>query len=632
VSVRSTTVFAAQQLHPVATRWLTALVIGVIALYVLFFIVFFRQSGPRDGDQFLVFHSLQYWNAALFGIAKQWTPLMCSGLSLAGEPQVPFMSLSMALSYVWGPLWGVRLTTATYLVAGWMGGFLYAGLWLRIRMQRALSASLFIGNGFFFCRLGFGHFDFIPFLILPLTLWVLHRGAERSRDPLGIGSALRLLLTVLLLGATLALVIDGSPVAIIHLLLWMGIYAGALAISIRRTAPAAIFALAVLLAGFLDAGYLWPMLQSQAFFPRLTADRFTSALSLVWFAILPLRGKVLPANGNGHELSVYIGPILVYCLWRYRYWLVADVPAALGRPLLVVSVASIVLGMGSLKGLHVPTWLSPFDLLRPLPGFRSIGVTGRYWGFLALPLSLMSAAALWKFASELRPGWRTHVCLASVLIFQLGFQAETLISQWLHSPPFSTASLATPFKHGPETVEYVAIPGGYLQGQILTPTRGVCDCYDMDDFTRAQNGPGSTLIAQVMVNGKDLISAPSFDAQFVTWSHIRLHGGCATGSEPACALSPSTRVQFTLSQAYHQGWRASGCTTSASAHGNLILDCSAENLRAASVEVVFDDPSSDWGARISLTLWAAWLNAMAFLLVACTSWRATLNRLPRSLP
>jgi len=67
------------------------------------------------------------------------------------------------------------------------------------------------------------------------------------------------------------------------------------------------------LAVFLDAGYLWPMLQSQALFPRLTADRFTSALSLVWFAILPLRGKVLPANGNGHELSVYIGPVLVYC-------------------------------------------------------------------------------------------------------------------------------------------------------------------------------------------------------------------------------------------------------------------------------------------------------------------------------
>jgi len=82
--------------------------------------------------------------------------------------------------------------------------------------------------------------------------------------------------------------------------------------------------------------------------------------------------------------------------------------------------------------------------------------------------------------------------------FQLGFQAETLTSQWLHSPPFLAASLATPFKHGPEAVEYVAIPKAF-QGQLLTPTRGVCDCYDMDDFTRAQNEPGSTLITQVIV-------------------------------------------------------------------------------------------------------------------------------------
>jgi hypothetical protein len=605
-----------ERLHPVAAGWLTALVIGVAAVYALFFVTFFRQSGPRDGDQFLVFHSLQYWNAALFGIAKQWTPVMCSGLSLAGEPQVPFMSLSMALSYVWGPLLGVRLTTAAYLVAGWFGGFLYAGLWLRIRLQRALAASLFIGNGFFFCRLGFGHFDFIPFLILPLILWVLHRGAERTRDPFGIVSLLRRLFTVLLLGATVALVIDGSPVAIIHLLLWIGIYAGVLAVSIRRTAPAAMFASAVLLAALLDAGYLWPMLQSQTLYPRLTADRFTSALSLLWFAILPLRGKVLPANGNGHELSVYIGPVLIYCLWRYRSRLAADLPAALGRPLLVVSVASIVLGMGSLKGLHVPTWLSPFDLLRPLPGFRSIGVTGRFWGFLALPLSLMSAAALWRFASELRPGWRMHVCFASVLIFQLGFQAETLTSQWLHSPLFLPASLTTPFKQGPETVEYVALPGENFQGQILTPTRGVCDCYDMDDFTRAQNGPGSTLVAQVIINGKPLESTPPFDAHFVTWSHIRIHRSCAAGSDPACALSPGTRVQFTLSQAYHQAWRAAGCITSASARGNLIIDCPAEYSRAASLEVVFDDLSSDRGARISLILWTAWLVAIAFLLVA----------------
>src|ERR1700738_1064356 len=127
-------------LRPLARRWLSALSLGIVTVYGLFYGVFLGRSGPKDGDQFLVFHSLQYWNAALFGIAKQWTPVMCSGLSLAGEPQVPFMSLSMALSYVWGPLWGVRLTTAAYLVAGWFGGVLYAGLWVPDCLQRAAGA------------------------------------------------------------------------------------------------------------------------------------------------------------------------------------------------------------------------------------------------------------------------------------------------------------------------------------------------------------------------------------------------------------------------------------------------------------------------------------------------------------
>src|SRR3979490_3051587 len=222
---------AGSALRPHARRWLSALSFGIVTIYAVFYVVFLTRSGPKDGDQFLVFHSLQYWNASMFGIAKQWTPLMCSGLSMAGETHMPFMSLSMALSYMLGPLWGVKLAGAIYLSLGWIGAFLYAGLWLKVNAQRTLAAALFIGNGFFFCRLSFGHFDFIPFLILPLMLWALHRGAEWTKSPFGIGSALRLLLSVLLLGATIALVIDGAPVAIIHLLLWIGIYAGALAIS-----------------------------------------------------------------------------------------------------------------------------------------------------------------------------------------------------------------------------------------------------------------------------------------------------------------------------------------------------------------------------------------------------------------
>src|ERR1700736_1589600 len=191
-----------------ARRWLSALSVGILAVYGLFFLLSWNRSGPKDGDQFLAFHTLQYWNSSMFGIAKQWTPLLGSGLSMAGEPQVPFMSLSMALSYVLGPLWGGKLALAIFLLSGWTGAFLYSGLWLRLNAQRTLAAALFIGNGFFFCRLSFGHFDFIPFLILPLMLWALHRGIEWQREARTARNAVRFMLAALLMGAALALAID----------------------------------------------------------------------------------------------------------------------------------------------------------------------------------------------------------------------------------------------------------------------------------------------------------------------------------------------------------------------------------------------------------------------------------------
>ena len=592
--------------RPLARRWLRALSLGIVAVYALFYVVFLSQSGPKDGDQFLVFHSLQYWNASMFGIAKQWTPLMCSGLSMAGEPQVPFMSLSMALSYMLGPLWGVKLAIAIYFLAGWAGAYLYAGLWLKLNAQRTLAAALFIGNGFFFCRLSYGHFDFIPFLILPLMLWVLHLGIEWSREAWSARKPVRLVLTALLMGAALALAIDGSPVAIIHLVFWIGLYALVLAITARSAAPIALFACAVGLAMVLDAGYLWPMLQSQSAFPRLTADRFTSALSLLWFALLPLRGKLLPANGNGHELSVFIGPVLVYCLWRYRHWLAANLPTTMGRPLLVVSAVSIVLGMGSLKVLHVPIWLSPFDSLRHLPGFRSIGVTGRYWGFLALPLSLLSAVALWKYVAEFGEGWRLHLCLSLALIFQLGFQGETLAALWMHSPHYRLASHGNHFRHGPEDIDYVAIQDDHLQGQVIAPTRGVSNCYDMDDFIRAETGSGKNLVMRVMQEWKPSDAATAVHARFSTWSHIRLAADTA---------SPVGRMQVVLRQAYHPLWNAAGCDTYSSLHGNLIVDCPVSRLREGPIELDFRDSTSDFAARISTTTWKSWLLATASMML-----------------
>jgi hypothetical protein len=401
-------------------------------------------------------------------------------------------------------------------------------------------------------------------------------------------------------------------------MLWVGLYAVVLALNSRSAAPVAFFGCAFLLASLLDAGYLWPMLEAQATFPRHPADSFTSVLSLLWFAILPMRGKVLPANGNGHELSVFIGPVLAWCVWRAHRSGRAQLPTSMRVPLYAVSVVSIVLGMGSLKVLHIPTWLSPFDLVRPLPGFRSITVTGRFWGFLALPLSVAGAGALWDTVARMSSGWRLHMLLGSVLVFQLAFQAETLGSHWFGSADYRAAAIFDSFRAGPESIKYVAIGDSHLQGEVLAPTVGVCDCYDMDDFVRATTGPGADLVLQAQEEGVPPGFEPAIRAEFASWSRIRIQADCGFSQTlPVCNPPLGARLRITLKQAFHSGWRApSGCEMGPAGSGNLVLVCPAARLLHSPVELEFHDPLSELSARISILTWKAWMClAAAALLV-----------------
>ena len=81
-------------------------------------------------------------------------------------------------------------------------------------------------------------------------------------------------------------------------------------------------------------------------------------------------------------------------------------------------------------------------------------------------------------------------------------QTETLAAHWMHSPHYRSYAAGSHFRQGPETIEYVATRERLLQGQVIAPTRGVSDCYDMDDFNRPDVGPGSALVKKVMKDGK----------------------------------------------------------------------------------------------------------------------------------
>jgi hypothetical protein len=571
-------------------HWYRAFIVAIPATYGVALVTFARRVGTSDYDQFLVFHELQYWNANLFGLAKQWTPVMCSGLSLAGEPQVPFASLSMLLGYALGPLPGIVIGNVVFLTVGWVGAYLYSGLWFSDKTQRALAGSLFIGNGFFICRLAHGHLDFLPFLALPLALWTIHRAW---------GS----ILAAVLLGVLFTLVIDGSPVAIIHWLFWVGLYSGTLSLLRRSPLPLLTFVAACCVTCVLDAGYLWPMVRAQAQFPRLTNDTFTGPWSLLWFILIPMRGKVLPANGTGIELSVFIGPVLAYLIWRYRRGLVAQLPRELLLPLLVVSLVSVWLGMGSLRVAGLPLWMSPFDWLRPLPGFRSIGVTGRYWGFLALPLSLLAAAALWRYATQ-EVASRGHAMLiAAAFLIQMGFEGESLVAAWMPSRVSEEVALDGLFNGKLERVTATLNPSSdsdpHQQGEYISPVRAVVNCYDMDAFARADVRPGTDLIKSVSLDGGQ--RAPRLDAGFASWNRIRLETRSVVPTAYFAGGVPrGAMVRIVLNQAYHTGWSSRSCAVERGERDNLVARCPMEALENGPVDLFFFDSLSALGTRASL--------------------------------
>jgi hypothetical protein len=202
------------------------------------------------------------------------------------------------------------------------------------------------------------------------------------------------------------------------------------------------------------------------------------------------------------------------------------------------------------------------------------------------------------------------------LIFQIGFQAETLTALWLHSPHYRLAPHGDYFRHGPEDIDYVAIKDNHLQGQVIAPTRGVSNCYDMDDFIRPETGSGNNLIKRVMQEWKPLNAATAVHARFSTWSHIRLAVDCPlSGHDSSCLTSPAGRMQVVLRQAYHPLWNAPGCDTYSSMHGNLIVDCPASRVREGTIELDFRDATSDFAARISTTTWKSWLLATASMML-----------------
>ena len=553
-------------------------------VYLVVFGMFLFRAGDTDWDQILSFHELSLWNRELSGPAKQWNPLMRGGMSLAGDPQVPVFSPSMILARLMEPAAAIKISCLLFLAAGALGAWLLARDYRLDRRTSALAAALFVGNGFILSRFSHGHVVFLGTLGLPLWLWAARRSMRASGEPVGRANW-RFLCLMLAGGVFFALSTDGAPIAILLLLVWVGLDAAVLAWQKRSPRPVAFFAGAVLVAVALDAIYYFPLAANAVLFPRTRPPVFVDPFVFVWFLLLPLRGKVLPAPANGHEFSVYVGPVLAYLIVRYRREIARAWPREDLRRMLIVSAAMLVFGFGAWRALA--SWLppGPFDLLHRLPGFMAIGIPSRFWGFLALPLALSSAIALGRLEAE-TSRCRPHLALwAAAFLFTLGFQAVSLVLPFVGE----RGRLVVKAKPVPPTVTSIRnVHGPFLsQSGELSPETGLIEAYDAHDFIQGSIREGAALVLEA--RGPEGQPVP-VNARWDGWSRIRL----------VFPLGAAAGTAIVFNQNFHPRWVFTAGEAVQDARGNLAARLPNGARPGEALDLVFHDPFSALGSRVSL--------------------------------
>ncbi len=576
----------------VATRPLrslsAALTLAIPAIYVLVLGAFLLRKGDTDWDQMLAFHQIELWNTKLFGIEKQWNPLMAGGMSLAGDPQVPVLSPSILLARMMPPAAAIKAAVLLFVAIGWVGAFLLARRLGLDRRTSALAGSLFAGNGYILSHLSHGHIGFLGTLTLPLWLWASRTVSRGPGEPFG-RAARRWLGFTLAGGVLFALSADGEPMTILRLAVWVGLDGLLLAWRRRSAAPLLFLAGAAAAGVCLDAIFLFPMAANQAIFPRWRAPILLDPLLFVWFLILPVRGKVLPAPANGHEFSLYIGPVLAYLLVRYRARIARWFPADELRRCLVLSALIFLIGLGAFRTLGAWAPPGPFDLLHLLPGFRTVGIPARFWGYLALPLALAGAVAIRGLESETTEARPHRTVWALLILFSIPFEVMSLAGPFL-SAKGRPDSPAAPLPAKIRTIVNAERPYA-SQALTLKPDAGLIQAYNDHDYLRGSIMPGAELIRNATTaDGGALPALAEWDG----WNAIVLT--LPAGGGPGTIL---------FNQNFHPRWTSSAGVVTRNGSGNLALRLTAPMPAGAAITLRFHDGWSVLGKEVSrISAWA----------------------------
>ena len=345
--------------------------------------------------------------------ALPWfSPHVCGGVPFLADPQVPYVTLTQALTLVVSPMAAVRATILAAAGAGYLGTYALARAALRASAPASLLAGvLFMFNAFFVTRMLIGHLNMVAFMLLPaLLLAVLPwpaapARAGLARDMLRVGCA-GLLVATMILSGMLQLALPAALTAAAILLL-AGLTVGWSWRAVARLAAGGV--LGVALAAF----KLLPMLALLRQFPR---DHYALLGLEGWrnSLLLPVQMLLLGPPDAPDEVIHYnpFPTTLQFMLERHEFeYSVTPLPAVLllaalaalpwthraagriGWQALLLCAAALlaVVALPLAVNAYSPHWAA---LLKTVPVVRNSSNLLRWFASYILPVILAAALAL----------------------------------------------------------------------------------------------------------------------------------------------------------------------------------------------------------------------------------------------
>lgn len=536
--------------------------------------------GVRDWDQHLFYYASFLKDIVQYGQLPLWNPWYCGGCVLFQNPQIPMISPAYVLALLMPFVAAMKVNILLHYFLTLVGFAIVAKTVFRVSNPVVFlcAGSLFIFNGFFSLQIAEGHTwilsaAYYPFIYLGFEHYLEHRRTE----------------SLVFAAAAFALIVfSGGIYTGPYLALYFVVYATLQSTIGRTLVPLKALAILATYTFLFSALKLVPVADYMLDYPRLAALRESIVFS-VWpdiffnreqrlFSSFEFPGKIW----GWHEYGSYIGIGYAVLLTGAIVTVLSHLRAARNHAreltLVVCFFGFLILFAGDFA------YFTPYSVLRRLPVFSSMHVSGRFLivaSFIAALLLLqLGRVAMSKFP-QYRLVKAVAYCICAWLTFDLLSVNRTVLKDAFTIVPSTLNQYRTASADAYTVVNDLPRYGDSKSSMYagLLNNRYVADCYEPLKPTRG------------FETDRSLIFSPD---ESVVISNVRF-----SPNRVIFDLQTSAAARVYLNQNYVRGWSVDNADFTIEEHSHkpsfVVTDGSYKDIAFK-----FIPKSVFWGAALSL--------------------------------